>query len=177
MTVTTLRDACTAFRGGVLRTTISGPKQLLVALEGLSRDGRLDEEERKVFGRAKGEVGRLWAVQREGVRKTDMDETEATYAAYWEWWRPVLGVLHRDREKREGGKKREDGMNRYSAAIASGLWPLREGRASVNEGSVSEDGRSVGGSVGSKRPSGTGSLGALFGRKFKDVFKKEPGGE
>ncbi|MCJ1436269.1 hypothetical protein MMC27_005647 [Xylographa pallens] len=67
-TATALRTGCESFKGGVLRTSVSGPKQLLVALEGLCRDGRLEEEERRVFARAKEEVGRLWALQRRGGR-------------------------------------------------------------------------------------------------------------
>ncbi|MCJ1382624.1 hypothetical protein MMC17_005737 [Xylographa soralifera] len=174
-TAAALRDGCEGFRGGVLRTCISGPKQLLVALEGLSRDARLEEEERRVFARAKEEVGMLWALQRQGVEERDGQDEERMYAAYWTWWRPVLGVLERDRERRavvrgeEGGQQaggeRVDGRGRgrYSAALASGEWPVRWEGASA-------DGRSGKESAGLKRASGTGSLGASFRRKLKDVF-------
>ena len=169
-TATALRTGCEAFKGGVLRTSISGPKQLLVALEGLSRDGRLEAEERRVFARAKEEVGRLWALQRQGGSGRNAVEEEALYAAYWVWWRPVLGVLERDREKRAGGGehvggKRESGRSSFAAALASGECPVRGEDGSVN-------GRSVRGSVRSKASSsGTRSLGTSLRRKIKDVFK------
>ncbi|MCJ1321719.1 hypothetical protein MMC15_007064 [Xylographa vitiligo] len=177
-TVTMLGKGCEAFRGGVLRTSVSGPKGLLVALEGLSRDGRLEEGERRVFGRAKEEVARLWArqrqgaMQRPGVEKRDKEEEDdAMYTAYWEWWRPVLAVLQRDRERRGGVRRREhDGRSAFAAALASGEWPVRES-GSVDGRSVSSKRASETGSAGLERKSEAGSLGASFRRKLKGVFK------
>ncbi|MCJ1286224.1 hypothetical protein MMC26_005569 [Xylographa opegraphella] len=158
-TATALRRACDTSRGGVLRTCISGAKQLLVALEGLSRDGRLAEEERAVFARARDELHRLWALQRQGDKVRDLHEAEALYIAYRAWWRPVLGVLQRDRERRAGGAgERVDGQTVFAAALASGEWIVREG------GAVD------GGSAPLKRASATGSLAASFRRKVKGVF-------
>ncbi|MCJ1400724.1 hypothetical protein MMC11_003932 [Xylographa trunciseda] len=181
ITTTTLRAACETFRGGVLRTRLSGPKQLLVALEGLSRDVRLDADERAVFARAKAEAGALYALQRQGVRGSgDM------YAAHWAWWALVVGVLERDAARRgigggwrgyergwmegdavgeEGERKGEEGLGTgsFARALAGGEWPVRGDERRL-EGIVGWE------SVGSKRASETGSVGASFRKRVKGAF-------
>ncbi|MCJ1388662.1 hypothetical protein MMC18_001511 [Xylographa bjoerkii] len=175
LTTSALQSACTAFKGGVLRTRLSGPKQLLVALEALSRDARLAVDERAVFARAKAEVGKLWALQRAGVREVLV--AGGMWVQHWAWWRLVVGVLERDAGERgqggrwagygggwvegEGGGEDEEGGGSFAKALAGGEWPVREEGGSVDGGS---------GSGGSKRGSGTGSLGASFRKKLRGAF-------